>query len=207
MKCKNQYGWQEVLTCKQRWMTGSYKSRNPRWLNFLWSYFRQVELSVKFKVKYLTSVESIRLHTFVSCIAKIKVFELSQTSMSYCAVDHVTWTMWPDHVLLGAGGHLGQLGMVSGPCAFCFGLNMKIHSWALLKHTVTHTLPIFPDSAVLTVFVQFWIVCNSFCCHLVRKTFLAPHWPPNLSQCHPSDWSRVLGLEWIDILTNNFRQP
>ena len=55
----------------------------------------------------------------------------------------------------GAGGHLGQLGMVSGPCAFCIGLNMKIHSWALLKHTVTHTLPIFPDSAVLTIYVQF----------------------------------------------------
>ena len=27
-----------------------------------------------------------------------------------------------------------------------------------------------------------------------------------VSQCHPGYWSRVLGLEWIDILTNNFRQ-
>ena len=117
MKCKNQYGWQEVLTCKQRWMTGSSRSRNPRWLNFLWSYFKQAELSEKFKVKCLTSDStnvSISLHTFEQYTWKNQsfFFKLMSNFMNIqvelsLIVDHVTWpcdlTMWTPRSTWAAG--------------------------------------------------------------------------------------------------------
>ena len=97
MKCKNQYGWQEVLTCKQRWMTGSSRSWNPRWLNFLWSYFRQAELSVKFKVKYQTSdstTVSINVWTLIHALQmlNLKGFFLL---FSVIKCHTVLQTMWP----------------------------------------------------------------------------------------------------------------
>ena len=102
MKCKNQYGWQEVLTCKQRWMTGSSRSWNPRWLNFLWSYFRQVGLSVKFKVKYQTWNSTNVLMQMLN----LKVF--TAFSLKYHTVLQTMW-LWPcaSRELLGtwAAGH------------------------------------------------------------------------------------------------------
>ena len=47
-----------------------------------------------------------------------------------------------------------------------------------------------------------WILINVFIIYAAETA--AFHWL--MSQCHPGYWSRVLGLEWIDILTNNFRQ-
>ena len=41
---------------------------------------------------------------------------------------------------------------------------------------------------------------------LIISLLIVGFWWLLLSQCLLGDWSRVLGLEWIDILTNNFRQ-
>ena len=136
MKCKNQYGWQEVLTCKQRWMTGSSRSWNPRWLNFLWSYFRQVELSVKFKVKYWTIVESISVtHSCNANVENLKVFHwFTIFNVIKCHTvlsDHVTLTMCFSRSCLGtwAAGH--------GLWIMCF-LTWADHVDSLLGIVETH---------------------------------------------------------------------
>ena len=121
MKCKNQYGWQEVPTCKQRWMTGSSRSWNPRWLNFLWSYFRQVELSVKFKVKYQAFCRINQFTHICKANVEFKSFYCFQSLniilfFRPCDLDHVlsgrllgaqkllgSWAWLMDHVLSDLG--------------------------------------------------------------------------------------------------------
>ena len=153
MKCKNQYGWQEVLTCKQRWMTGSSNSRNPRWLNFLWSYFRQVELSAKFKVKCLTTVESISSYTFALSIAQNQsfFFFFFQTNVKLVML---SWaglpcdlTMWLDHVLLGAGGWSAQ----GAHLTMCFLLWAE-HEVSLLGIEETHCHTHFAYLSLIVLF-------------------------------------------------------
>ena len=158
MKCKNQYGWQEVLTCKQRWMTGSSISRNPRWLNFLWSYFRQVELSAKFKVKCLTNVESIKSYTFATyCWKSQSFFKLMSNLNVPTWHSELSWlAMWLDHV---TGPCASKDWWVECPrCPLDHVLSALGWTWSFTpwhwRNTLSHTLCLFfLDSAVFIVFV------------------------------------------------------